>query len=137
MIVSLLLPPACFVRLEDHCSSLQTSRGQLERLWEEKGTQLDKVLQLRLFEHDAEQLSKWIVHEGNSLAREHTDIGDTSTAAEMRRQSFEDFRNRLKVCSGAAVSVHVFPEPAYSSTLTDDVCCCLSLSPSDEASGVV
>ena len=55
------------------------------------------MLQLRVFEHDAEQVSKWIVHEGNSLAHEHIDIGDSSSAAELRKQSFEDFRNRLKV----------------------------------------
>lgn len=88
---------ACFGRLEDHCSSLQVTRGQLERLWEEKGSQLDKILQLRVFEHDSEQLSQWIRHEAASLAYDHTDIGDSLSTAELRRQSFEDFRTRMKV----------------------------------------
>lgn len=88
---------ACFVRLEEHCSSLQTTRGQLERLWEEKGTQLDKVLQLRVFEHDSEQLAQWILHEANSLAHEHTDIGNSQTSAELKRKAFEDFGSRMKV----------------------------------------
>ena len=73
------------------------TRGQLERLWEEKGSQLDKILQLRVFEHDSEQLSQWIRHEAASLAHDHTDIGDTLSTAELRRQSFEDFRTRMKV----------------------------------------
>ena len=73
------------------------TRGQLERLWEEKGTQLDRVLQLRLFEHDSEQLSLWVLREASSLGQEHTDIGDTVSTAELRRQSFEDFRTRMKV----------------------------------------
>ena len=92
-----LLVVACFGRLEDHCSSLQVTRGQLERLWEEKGTQLDRILQLRVFEHDSEQLGGWIKHEAASLAHSHTDIGDSLSTAELRRQSFEDFRTRMKV----------------------------------------
>ena len=88
---------ACFVRLEDHCASLQTTRGQLERLWEEKGGQLDKILQLRVFEHDSQQLAQWILHEANSLAHEHTDIGNSQSSAELRRMSFEDFKTRMKV----------------------------------------
>lgn len=93
----LSLLTACFGRLEEHCSSLQVTRGQLERLWEEKGSQLDKILQLRVFEHDSEQMSQWIRHEATSLAHNHTDIGDTLSTAELRRQAFEDFRTRMKV----------------------------------------
>ena len=91
------MPAACFGQLEDNCSSLQVTRGQLERLWEEKGSQLDKILQLRVFEHDSEQLSQWIRHEAASLAHDHTDIGDSLSTAQLRRQSFEDFRTRMKV----------------------------------------
>ena len=69
----------------------------MERLWEEKGSQLDKILQLRLFEHDSEQLRQWVHHEAGSLAYNHTDIGDSLSTAELRRQGFEDFRTRMKV----------------------------------------
>ena len=96
--LSIHLHAACFGRLEDHCTNLQVTRGRLERLWEEKGSQLDKILQLRVFEHDSEQLHQWIRHEAGSLAYNHTDIGDTLSTAELRRQAFEDFRTRMKVC---------------------------------------
>lgn len=82
------------------------TRGHLERLWEEKGTQLDKVLQLRVFEHDCNQLLQWIHHEASSLAYEHTDIGDTLSIAELRRQSFEDFGSRMKVSQMCAHKGH-------------------------------
>ena len=92
-------PVACFSRMEDLCAVLQSNRKRLEGLWHQKADQLDKVLQLRVFEHDSEQLAQWFLQETNSLSHEHTDIGDGQSVAEARRRAFEEFRGRAMVCS--------------------------------------
>ena len=92
-------PVACFSRMEDLCAVLQSNRKRLEVLWHQKADQLDKVLQLRVFEHDSEQLAQWFLQETNSLSHEHTDIGDGQSVAEARRRAFEEFRGRAMVCS--------------------------------------
>ena len=47
---------ACFSRLEEMCSGLQGMRERLEVLWKEKGTRLDQLLQLRVYENDSEKV---------------------------------------------------------------------------------
>ena len=57
--LSLSPPPptsACFTRLEELCSGLQTMRDRLETVWEEKGGRLDQILQLRVYENDSDQV---------------------------------------------------------------------------------
>ena len=47
---------ACFNQLEDLCSRLQAMRDLLDRVWLEKGAKLDRILQLRIYENDSEQV---------------------------------------------------------------------------------
>ncbi len=91
------LHAACFNYLEELCSRLQESRSQLEQAWNEKGTKLDRTLQLRLFESEAEKIRGWMEREVGQLAQDHTDIGDSPSTAQLRRTAFGDYKARLKV----------------------------------------
>lgn len=66
-------------------------------MWEEKGSRLDKILQLRLFESESEKLRSWLVYEVGQLAQAHTDIGDSPSTALLRKASFNDYKSKLKV----------------------------------------
>ena len=58
---------------------------------------MDKVLQLRIYETDSEQLVQWVRSETAALGHTHTDIGESLGTAELRRQAFEELRARVNV----------------------------------------
>ena len=93
----LVFAVACFTYMEDLCSSLQDTRNRLERTWEKKGAQLDRILQIRIYESESEKLRNWIRYEVGSLAQDHTDIGNSPSEAQLRRTAFEDHSTGLKV----------------------------------------
>ena len=47
---------ASFIRLEELGGTLQDELAKLKELWEKKGETLDRILQFRTFENDAEQV---------------------------------------------------------------------------------
>ena len=58
---------ASFIRLEELGGTLQNELAKLEELWEKKGETLDRILQFRTFENDAEQVINLICYYINCL----------------------------------------------------------------------
>ena len=52
-----MLGVACFARLDEMCSCLQSMQVQLQRMWDGKGAKLDQIVQLRKYEYDSNQVN--------------------------------------------------------------------------------
>ena len=75
-------------------------------MWGLKGSKLDKLLQIRLFESESNKIEAWLQHEVGVLAQEHTAIGDCLGAAQMKKAAFSEYKEKFKV-SRAGLNLEV------------------------------
>ena len=69
-------------------------------MWNSKGEKLDKVLQIRLFESESEKQLSWMVLEVETLANDHTNIGDCLATAQMKKNAFSEYKSNMMVRRG-------------------------------------
>ncbi|CAJ0573822.1 unnamed protein product, partial [Mesorhabditis spiculigera] len=87
---------AALPNLTNLVHSLQQLKADVYKMWENRRIELETLVQLKLFERDADQILSWIREESQALMRKMGDVGTNESEARERWKRFEEHAKSIE-----------------------------------------